>query len=698
MVLTWRRAILWLAAVAVLTALLFWRPAPAAAYEVKSAHPRIWLTPTVLAGLKERHATGELRWAAFKRQCDTLLTSTSPYDVSVQNYALLYAVTGETRYADKAIALMQAAVAKGLDAVTYDAGYGARTVLPAMAVGYDWCYDRMTADQRTRFRTQMEAWADWVWPETNPARASGWGVTLIGNNYYSGFMMTWMIGLALHGDSPKATGYIDAARDRWLTKLRPHLERFGGGYMLEGTNYGTGSVFRICELLAAHATATGEEFLTAPGFNWPRETVLAKIHLTTPDRKRLYLGGDQSRVSSAPLFDADRESMVALLTVGGVGDQIAGYGRHWLDTISLAQVVTRAERWVEALWYPLDTASIDYTKELPPGYLAHGAGLALLRSSWDTDAAYLTFQCGPATRDAEDHQDLNQGEFTLWKGGWLVAPARLNSSSGLYRATEHHSTLRIGGQGQPAVRPEYPKDKPEMTRFVDTDSYSYVEGEAKDAYATAATAPLTQFRRGLLFLKPGKVIVVDRVAAVDAMAPKLWTLHCPADLVEEVDRWRETAGTSAMTWTPVYPVGLPVQKLAVNLGASGARSSWKLEATAPLGNKLDTFCSVLEVGDVGFLPATTRRVAMGRESAAGVLVGDTLALWEFAAAPQPMTFESSARDHYLIAPPGTRYRLVAKKVDGTERIEAELPTSALGVLTWSLPAATWSVTISPIVQ
>src|SRR5437868_14054398 len=47
---------------------------------------------------------------------------------------------------------------KGLNAISGDSGYETRTVLPEIAAGYDWCYDRMTPEQRTTIRTALETW------------------------------------------------------------------------------------------------------------------------------------------------------------------------------------------------------------------------------------------------------------------------------------------------------------------------------------------------------------------------------------------------------------------------------------------------------------------------------------------------------------------------------------------------------------
>ena len=51
------------------------------------------------------------------------------------------------------------------------------SLLPELALGYDWIYDRFSGGQRAAFQALLETLADWVWPETNPTRVNGWGVT-----------------------------------------------------------------------------------------------------------------------------------------------------------------------------------------------------------------------------------------------------------------------------------------------------------------------------------------------------------------------------------------------------------------------------------------------------------------------------------------------------------------------------------------
>ena len=67
-------------------------------------------------------------------------------------------------------------------------------------------------------------------------------------------------------------------------------------------------MFRMFWYLSAHTSATGEDLFNAAGVVWPRQAMLCKLYLTTPTRDRVYPGGDQARVSSAPLSDYDRSA------------------------------------------------------------------------------------------------------------------------------------------------------------------------------------------------------------------------------------------------------------------------------------------------------------------------------------------------------------------------------------------------------
>ena len=258
-------------------------------------------------------------------------------------------------------------------------GYNARSLLPELALGYDWIYDRFSGGQRAAFQALLETLADWVWPETNPTRVNGWGVTGGQDNFYHGFMFTWTVGLALYGDSSKAAGYINRGLARFTDVVRPNLldTYAAGGFMPDGTNYGTGAAQHILMYLLAHQTATGQALLE---IDWTRDLGLAYLYLTTPSLDRMYLWGDQPRVATAPLSDYHRASMLMLLSV--LVDPYRGYVKHWLDTVTPAPMEFDWHQWLEFLFYRPDVAAVDYTAALSKGYYAPGAGWSTSRSGW----------------------------------------------------------------------------------------------------------------------------------------------------------------------------------------------------------------------------------------------------------------------------------------------------------------------------
>ena len=77
---------------------------PARAYTVRP-HPRIWLTPETLTRLRAQAAANSPRWRSLLNLCDS--TRDADWDIGVMDYALVYQITGNPAYADKAIALMQ---------------------------------------------------------------------------------------------------------------------------------------------------------------------------------------------------------------------------------------------------------------------------------------------------------------------------------------------------------------------------------------------------------------------------------------------------------------------------------------------------------------------------------------------------------------------------------------------------------------
>ena len=555
--------------------------------------PRIWLTPEVLT---------RLRAAQFSdprvSRIVTLGGITPPtWDIGPITYAMAYQLTGKVEYAQRALSIIMNTVGVGMGAITGDKGFATRSVLPAASIVYDWCQPAMTDLQRKVLGDQLRAWANWVWGETNPERAAPdtWG-TWPSSNYFHGFMMTWMAGLALSEGGvadPLVTNAIDL---HWKTKARPWLERWWtGGVLEEGTSYGIGTLMYQQQYLTAHFSAAGakpSDFLPP---NWYRSVLLAMIHLTVPYGDYIAPIGEQARVSSAPLYDYHR--LVVLSMIPYLAAEEQAWARYWLDTIKPNRMQSAANAWAEALWYPADVPGIDYRAKLGRYYHAPGQGLFTRRSNWGLGGTQLVTWCGDMQ---EDHQDRSQGGFLINRFGWLASCARVKSASGLYKETPYHNCIMVGD-----VEQKQPLGGKVLFATQD-ERHSHIGYNVAGAYPAGV---LREWRREIMMIDPVKpdgstwIVIFDRVNAFDHLKSKIWRLHTHNPPVIAGNNYRITEqGGGSMIGTLVPINGEVMMTDRVSLGPEGALSSHVLKQATSPGRSRDYFLNILEVQAV---PANT---------------------------------------------------------------------------------------------
>ncbi len=298
----------------------------------------IWITPNTLASLKARAVPANDRWQTLLNAANI---NPADWNSGIMNYALVWLMTGDASYAQRAWSLMAQSMQSGLAQVTGDSGYQSRNYFPASAIVYDWCKPWLSPAQKQALRLDMEACADWVFPITNPSRTGAWGVDDPGNNYHAGFMTTWMTGLALLGDSPKAQGYIDEAKRRWSTMVTPYLKgAAAGGCWAEGVNYGSATSGFYLDSLLANLSSTSEDLIKSNP--WFTDAVSAMLQLTNPTGTELAPLGD---LGAGPLNDWHRR---VLLQLSSHDARCQG----WLDMTTPNRCSQKLNAFMEFLWYP----------------------------------------------------------------------------------------------------------------------------------------------------------------------------------------------------------------------------------------------------------------------------------------------------------------------------------------------------------
>jgi hypothetical protein len=211
--------------------------------------------------------------------------------------------------------------------------------------------------------------------------------------------------------------------------------------------------------------------------------------------------------------------------------------------------------------------------------------LAVMRSSWQSDATMVSFRCG---RHGGWHNHLDHNSFAIFRAGELAIDSGLieygtphrpeytartlahnsilvrNPDEPHWKGKQGLPTVNDGGQrlvtvdynppnavtGEPhaiiteARRKKF-ADEFDMGHYVDfqsTDALDYVAGDATRAYTYPwsgigdnPSRRVEEAVRQLVFLKPDLVVVFDRVEATQAHFEKKWLLHtinAPAALTD----------------------------------------------------------------------------------------------------------------------------------------------------------------------
>lgn len=190
-------------------------------------------------------------------------------------------------------------------------------------------------------------------------------------------------------------------------------------------------------------------------------------------------------------------------------------------------------------------------------HFSPGAGYVCARSSWAEDATYFFFKCGDRFTA---HQHLDVGNFLIYKHEELVGDGGhyddFSSSHAVnyYLRTIAHNTILVRDPGErwPGIRggqatgndggqhhawphhngavsdaAEWQKERKlydiaDISAFEDKGAYVYVAGDCTRAYSPEK---LSLFTRQIVFVRPGTLVIFDRVKATKPGFKKTWLLQ-----------------------------------------------------------------------------------------------------------------------------------------------------------------------------
>jgi hypothetical protein len=553
-----------------------------------TAHPRIYISANK-ARLQAALTANTPAASRFRNTVDNWVNGTSYWGFSAWNAALLGPLTGDPKYCAKAVSVVDAMVASEEAKINSGtkptvAGNSYLEVGPMIgdvALTYDWCFDTLSASQKTRWLkyANQAVWNVWHPTQAKWGSAShpwtGWSTNNPSDNYYYSFLRaTMLLGLAAKGEDAQADGWITQFRDtKLIGQLVPTFDaQLRGGGSREGTAYGVSqrSLFHLYDLWQA---TTGEKLQAKT--KHARQSLRSFMHQVVPTLDRFAPTGDQPRDHEALFFDYQRNYLQELIYLYP-NDYTSGRAKTLLAGSNLP-VMARPELLVYDFLYDNDVPARPL-EEMATDYYASGIGQIYSRSGWDKQATWVNLTGGAYT---ESHAHQDQGSLMIYKGGWLAADAIFATSNGIVQDTTSHSLVRIrSGSG-------------DIKQKVNTESKTVAlhqgDGWLHAAVDTTAAyggdANVSKVQREMVYLKPNVVVVYDRVVTGSGTS-QIWQIASPI-----------RPAISGATATIGGAHSLSVQRLAP---ASASSTATSLAGTGAYtgGFRLDT---TVAGGDVRYL-------------------------------------------------------------------------------------------------
>ncbi|MFI6681597.1 DNRLRE domain-containing protein [Kribbella sp. NPDC050470] len=318
----------------------------------------------------------------------------------VYSLALVYRLTGDSRYAARAAEELLAASAFPDWNPSHFLDVGEMT--NAVAVGYDWLYDYLSAAQRATIRTAIEtkalqpALTVYVQPASFYTQTHNWN--LVCNAVALG-------ALAIGDESPELA---DQVLRKSITSIQNGISEYnpGGGYAESPVYWAYGTEYLV-QYLAAFKTAVGTDFgLSAlPGLSITGDF---PIQVTGAGGEVFNFGDGGTDLFGAVTSGWHLPSMMWLAS---------RYNRSYLAAWEAARA-DRSASPLDILWYdPSRTTGVTH-----PGWTDwtfHGAEVATARSAWGDPYAVSVATKG--LRAGYDqvvaHENLDAGDLVMDANG-----------------------------------------------------------------------------------------------------------------------------------------------------------------------------------------------------------------------------------------------------------------------------------------
>jgi len=382
--------------------------------------------------------------------------------------------------------------------------------LTALALAYDWHYDRLTPAERREVREHLDSFTAY-WLTTSYLRIhrdidwTHFG-TVTNNHYWINHEGVAAAAFVLAGEIP------EERRMLWVNHLEENLSIILGVLEPDGTSnegvayhsYGQINLFRWLDL---RDRALGGS--TAPSNPWFAESVLWDVYSTLPGGDDNY--GGVANFGDCPPGHYQPPKTISAWLAARLGD---GFAQWTAESLEYPRFTA-----MSYLWYDPSVAATP-PQGLPTWRMFPNKGIFAWRSSWADDASYFSLKSGSYFGG---HEQPDAGHFILHRAG---VPYITDHGYSYWKVADEHNLVHLGDTGQHG-------DGSQWMSAVDPAHWAQAEAVLADPqYFDLLADPspmvdaeeLSGWTREVVGLGPTLIFVRDVVDAT-ASVPIHWLLH-----------------------------------------------------------------------------------------------------------------------------------------------------------------------------
>lgn len=613
-----------------------------------------------------------------------------------------------------------------------------------MALGFDWCYEGLTARERSVYAALFQDIAEYhvthMYPGGTafaPGRDFYLNTSSTGENHVNGQMRSIMALAAAGAGEPEYPDYQEHWDQiiEWIDEfMLPSFNAMANydGLTGEGVAYAHEDWHQWADILAVRQAAVGGTII-ADTLDWMQRAATAMLQITRSGSTQggssaLYTWGD----STGNAWDdrtfiegAPQDAMAAWQSFyADVNPTLASHVEYWLDNVAAGPIGNN--RWRLFVYHRPDITPVDYRSTIPlrwttsgPDHLCFGVGRT---SHSDANATQALFYGGYGTIT---HMQSQYGGWGLRRGGvWLSRWLAWYYTDGVQGTHEfadypttgdfgeifgigaaYHNVIWMNGHGP--VSPRQDSSGYENSRLPTTcdrqevgSNFVYMRADVSGWYRGAsnnwtgigyANNDAQTFKREWVYIPNDLVLLHDYTAYANATtSPTKWFMQTPCNPSRSGQRTTCTQSGQTLIHDVVLPASwsdvVETDQSILSSSIPAFRTEWTSGASASVEYGLQS----AEAGDSGFTPAS---VALLTTTNANVVQKGNLAVVAFArgggATPTlPITFTYTGTPSFKAffgLATNTAYQL--SDSSGTVTLSAgtgsgDVTSSANGVLTW----------------